>query len=202
MKIIEVLFMNTSNLLNDKLFCVLLPGGQVLKTARRIQKRISEHYNIYEKGSYPQIHITINRIKKKSVSYVLDSMDKLVRENDSPIELIIDKFRCYHSDKNNFLVLTLKKTPSLHDFSCRLHSKLSVRGLSTIENFDKWEYHITLINNDFAKNPLTYNQFNELCFRLDEVNNSYISYADKLELWRPILNSSEKCIRTFKLDKN
>jgi len=50
--------------LDNEYFLVLIPGEELVETASKVQKIVSEHYDLYPDQIYPQLHITIDRIEK------------------------------------------------------------------------------------------------------------------------------------------
>ncbi|MFP4662265.1 MAG: 2'-5' RNA ligase family protein [Halanaerobiales bacterium] len=186
--------------LEDELFLVLLLKGEVLKYSKEIQTMIANHYNVYEDGTYPELHITIDRIKKQS----LESSTELIEEvlahlSIEKIEIELDKFVCYRGYEDNFLALKIKETPSLLELTNSLHNSLVDEGISVIENYDDWQFHITILSNVFASNPITDHNFDSLCFFLEGKEKDYKSYSDRLEIWSPTMDPTKKCLASFQL---
>lgn len=188
-----------SSVLRDELFIVLIPQGEVMELAQKIQMDISNYYNIYKKGYYPEIHLTLDRINKEDVEKTVTVIKKMLNNFTTPIELVIDEFSCYHLSSDRFLVIKVSETKSLVKFSNKLHSQLAKKGISTIDNYINWDFHITLISNIFAENPISEQDFKNLCFIFDGIEGSCVSFAESLEVWRPTLNPQKKCIKSFGL---
>lgn len=188
-----------SDLIDNELFVVLIPGGEVLSLAQKIQKRISNYYNIYKEDAYPQIHLTIDKVKFKDKEKSLKIIDKVVKKLEQPIKIEINQFSCYYLSSNKFLVLKVEETDSLKDFARKLHFKLSEKNLSVIDDYDNWEYHITLISNIFAENPVSNKDFNKLCYIFNGQKNSCKDYATYLEIWKPTLDPEKKVVQNYKL---
>lgn len=184
--------------LSEELFIVLLPDGEVLEVAQEVQRRISEHFDLYEEGFYPQIHITLDRIKKDNIEDALPIIRQVVEQSE-PVEITIDKFECFDCFDNKVLVLDVLTNKSLDRFATRLHQKLMEEGLSTIDNYEQWNYHISLINNVFAKNPLSEKEFDQLCLTFDGLSSKCKSSAIAVEIWRPTLDPSRKCVESLEL---
>ncbi|MFW6022965.1 MAG: 2'-5' RNA ligase family protein [Halanaerobiaceae bacterium] len=185
--------------LNEELFIVLLLNGDVLKELKRIQKLLLDHYKLYDKGIYPELHITIDRIPKNCLCDAKKIIKKVVNRS-KPVKIELDKYVCYHqSHQENFLVLETKDTISLKKFSRDLHEELSRHDLSTIDDYEKWQYHITILSSMFARKPLTDQDFEGLCWFLEGKEKKCESYSDEIEIWSPTLDDDEKCIATFKI---
>lgn len=178
---------------------MLLPSGSVKKFAEKIQKDISSHFNIYYERSYPEMHLTVNKINKdvehkKAVKIIEDVCSKV-----NPVKIKIEEFDCLFNYENNFLVLKVARTESLMKFAGKLHRVLKQKGMTVIENFDNWEFHITLISNHFAKNPLDKKDFSNLYRFYSGVNLPCMATTNRVELWRFTVDPSRKCIAQFEL---
>ena len=186
--------------LNEELFLVLLLKGEVLDYAKYVQKIIAKHYNIYEDGIYPELHITLDRIKKQRFKDAVNIMEKVIKESQyKGLKVELNKFVCYRQQEDNFLVLKIKDTPSLVDFANSLHSSLIKRDISVISDYQKWEFHITILSNIFANNPITDLDFESLCFFMEGKEQNLYSYSDRLEIWSPTIDPTKKCLASFQL---
>jgi len=186
--------------MDNELFLILRPEGKVLQFSRKVQREISSHYNIYYDGLYPEIHITLDKIDKE---IELDKTKEIIHgvcKRFRPVQIMINEFDCYLHFENNFLVLQVEKTESLLNFSRTLHKKLMEADISLIKNYQNWKFHITIISNFFAKNPLGDQKFQDLCDFFSGVNFPCVSEARFIELWRFTVDPSRKCIARFKLE--
>ncbi|MCG8515134.1 MAG: 2'-5' RNA ligase [Halanaerobiales bacterium] len=187
--------------LKDELFIVLLPQGEVLQRASEVQQIIAEQYQVYATGNYPGIHITIDRFKRGDIRPV-EEIIKEVLKKSRPIEIVLQQFACYkNTEQNNFLVLKLKETASLREFSYTLHQRLASGGFSTISDYAKWEFHITVLSNLFSDNPLPAVDFENLCLSLAGEKYPCSARAERLEIWSPDPNPAKRCIKGFKLEQ-
>ncbi|MFW6028929.1 MAG: 2'-5' RNA ligase family protein [Halanaerobiales bacterium] len=184
--------------LKNELFIVLLLEEEVLEKCQAIQKEIAEHYNIYPEGNYPELHITLDRIKKEDLSKARDILQQ-VASKFSAVKIELDSFSCYRQMDSKFLVLKIKQNESLIAFANQLHLELEKEGLSTIENYDNWEYHITILSNIFAENPINNLDFESLCAFMEGDNYIAQSYSDKVEIWSPVNIPEDKCLYSLKL---
>mgnify|MGYP006291568401 CR=1 FL=1 len=183
----------------DELFVVLTLQGQVKNTARRLQKVIADHYDLFATEEYPQLHITIDRIKKNKVSQAREIILKIV-QNSPPVKVKINNLDCLEASENNrFLVLDVEKTDSLLTLAYKLHKELSNKGISTISNYDDWKFHITIVNNLFSNNPIPEDDFRDLCLFIEGADTSSSSLADRIEIWRPVLDPLSKTLESIKL---
>lgn len=185
--------------LKNELFVVLIPGGLVADGARKLQRAVLQKYDLNKKGKkLPPLHVTLDRIKKERKMEAARIALKTLQETTGEINILLEDFTCLKSYENQFLVLRVKPTDSLLQFSERLHEKLFQRDISTLDNYEEWKYHITLVNNNFVDSPLSPDDFNRLCRELSNETNKIISRAKRLEIWRAA--SQEENRKYFSLD--
>ncbi|MFW6381553.1 MAG: 2'-5' RNA ligase family protein [Bacillota bacterium] len=182
--------------LERELFIVLLPTGEVLEIARGIQSELAEIYELYKPGEAPVIHITLDRISRQGVDRTWEILEELTRDSP-PIKVEVDSLDCYRLN-SRYLVLNVVDTGSLTVFTRELHSRLKQEGLSTIDNYQDWNFHISITNNIFTDNPIPEDKFERLCQALEGIKHQGSSYSDKVEIWRPALDSS-RSLAEFKL---
>jgi 2'-5' RNA ligase len=181
--------------LEKEFFIVLTLNHEDLEPAIKIQQIVAEKYDLYEDNEYPELHITLDRIKKEKV----DTAEKIIStivQQASPIEIEIENLKCFRHT-NNFLILDVAATPSLEEVANSIHNQLAKKNISTIENYQEWQYHITLISNFFADNPIPQFELDQLCLNLDGIPHQISTTAKAIEIWRPKLESSEKLISSF-----
>ncbi len=188
----------------NELFVVLIPDGEVLQLAKKLQKKISDHYNIYKEGCFPQIHITINKVDKNDKNKLLKITSNLVSNWNKPIKLSISDFDCYYlKNNNNFLVLRVEKNETLSEFANLLQQRLLKANINLIEDYNSWDFHITIISNLFAKNPLNEHNFKKLCSLLNNINKPNISKISSqiniMEIWKPVLQKEDKFMKRYYL---
>ncbi|WP_018247221.1 hypothetical protein [Orenia marismortui] len=183
--------------LEEELFIVLIPERKDLNPALKLQKDISEQYNLYEGGIYPQLHITLDRINKDALNSAKNIIRDISKKIDE-IDIRINNFKCLQI-KEKFLVLQVNKTESLLNLSNKLHNRLTELGISTIDNYNEWEFHMSLISNQFAKNKIPEKDLSELCLTLDGIPQNISTKAKEIQIWRPTLDPEKKCIASFKL---
>ncbi len=182
----------------DECFIVLLPGGLVAENAGRLQRVISDEYELYNRDEMPPLHITLDRIRREDKLEAARIAVRALKENSTEMNIMVEDFNCMSQDDNRFLVLNVRATNSLQEFSRELHDRLSDAGISTLDNYDEWQFHITLVNNHFVDRPLTFSDFKGLCLELEDEVSRIISPARRLEIWRPI--SDEEKRRYFSID--
>ncbi len=186
--------------LDNEYFVVLIPGEKLVETAAQVQKIVSEHYNLYPDQIYPQLHITIDRIEKKYEEKAEKILQKKVKEFGE-IEIEVDRFSCIKFSGEHQLVLEINETPSLRKFAEEIHRELYEQNISTIENYDEWIFHITIISNIFAKNPIPMDELTEICLFMEGMSRPLSAHAEQLEIWKPTLDPVEKIIASFDLGK-
>lgn len=187
--------------LSKEFFVVLLPGGQVKQRVNIIQKEISRRYGLMESDYFPEVHITIDRLNKNLINEA-DIVIRKVIKNSTPVEIVLNEFTCYHrTADNNFLVMQLKETPSLKEFTSNLHQELISGGISSIHNYDEWKFHITVVSNLFASHPLPEIDFNGLCMAFEGEVCPCSSVVERLEIWRPTIDLENRCVRKYLLTR-
>lgn len=185
--------------LENEYFLVLIPGKELVQTASQVQKIVSEHYNLYPDQIYPQLHITIDRIAKDKAERAEEILTKKIKEFGK-IEIEVDRFSCIKFSDQHQLVLEVNETESLHNFSQALHQSLQAEGISTIENYEEWMFHITIISNIFAENPIPVDELTEICLFMEGMSRPLTAASEKLEIWKPTLDPVEKIIASFDLN--
>ncbi|TDO77644.1 2'-5' RNA ligase superfamily protein [Halanaerobium saccharolyticum] len=185
--------------LENEFFIVLIPGKELVETASQVQKIVSEHYNLYPDQIYPQLHITIDRIEKKKAERAREILAEKVKEFGK-IEIEVDRFSCIKFSDQHQLVLEVNETESLQKFSEAVHQSLAAEGISTIENHEEWMFHITIISNIFAENPIPVDELTEICLFMEGMSRPLSAAAEKMEIWRPTLDPGEKVIASFILN--
>ncbi len=185
--------------LENEYFLVLIPGKELVETASQVQKIVSEHYNLYPDQLYPQLHITIDRIAKNRAERAEEILAKKVKEF-AKVEIEVDRFSCIKFSDQHQLVLEVNETESLRKFSESVHQTLRAEGISTIENYEEWMFHITIISNIFAENPIPVDELTEICLFMEGMSRPLAAAAEKLEIWRPTLDPVEKIIASFNLN--
>lgn len=182
--------------LDKEYFLVLIPGEELVETASQVQKIVSEHYDLYPDQIYPQLHITIDRIDNSKVESAKKILKQKVKEFGR-IEIEVDRFSCIKFSDQHQLVLEVNETESLKEFSQAIHQKLMKKEISTIENYEEWMFHITIISNIFAENPIPMDELTEICLFMEGMSRPLSAHAEKLEIWRPTLDPVEKIIASF-----
>jgi len=185
--------------LDNEYFLVLIPGEELVETASKVQKIVSEHYDLYPDQIYPQLHITIDRIEKTKAKRAEEILAAKVKDFDK-IEIEVDRFSCIKFSDQHQLVLEVNETESLELFSEAVHRSLAAEGISTIENYEEWMFHITILSNIFAENPIPVDELTEICLFMEGMSRPLAADAEKLEIWRPTLDPVEKIIASFDLD--
>ncbi|WP_027340631.1 2'-5' RNA ligase family protein [Halonatronum saccharophilum] len=183
--------------LDKELFIVLTLDDEGIRPALNIQKKIIENYNLYEDEPYPQLHITLDRIYKDSLEEAKEIIELIVSKSPK-IDVQINNFKCFFV-KDKFLVLDVAKTPSLNQLATKIHQKLIDKGVSSIEKYEEWDFHMTILNNRFSQNPMPNKDYEKLCLALDGVPKKLSTKAKALEIWRPSLRADEKILVAYQL---
>jgi len=185
--------------LKDEYFIVLTLKGKVARVANRVQRLIAEHYELYNGGDYPVLHVTIDRIDKNRIDDAIKILNEIIQDLD-PIKLAIEEINCFEvSDGEHLLLLDVKNTSSLLSSAQFIHDEFTEDNISTINNYDDWNFHITIINNYFATNPISKEDFSDVKYLLENFKVPVNSYADKLEIWQASLQPDERVLKSYDL---
>ncbi|MFW6382143.1 MAG: 2'-5' RNA ligase family protein [Bacillota bacterium] len=185
--------------LEKELFIVLIPGGEVKKQAGKIQELIADNFNIYDKMSRPELHVTIDRIKKTGIKTSINYIETIINKWDEKVNIALKSFNCFHQKDDRYLVLKIRPTKSLIKLSKRIHFGLSKLNLSTIQNYKEWRYHITIVNNALINKEITKYDFTKLCELIDGQEKDVISKVERIEIWQATVNNNEKIIYSKRL---
>ncbi len=180
--------------LDREYFVVLLPEGKLKKEIDRLQQRLADYYDLYQDEELPELHITIDRIHRDKLSEAGEIITETVRNFSREIIMELEDLTCLQQLNDNFLVLKLNLTQSLEDFARKLHTRLSAEGISTLEDYSSWDFHITLVNNQFVENPISDFDFNKLCDFVEGRSRSSIGRAGRIEIWKPTLETDKKVV--------
>jgi len=183
--------------LEEEYFVVLTFNYSDLKPVLEIQKAIAEHYNLYKREEYPELHITIDRIKKDSFIEAKKVLEKVV-DDAKKIQVKVTDFKCFQLS-NNSLTLQVDKTEGLKKLSNKIHDRLGKNGISTIDKYNQWNFHITLVSNHFVETSIPNVDFDKLCYLLEGKEYSLCTSVEAVEIWRPVLDPNKKQVASFEL---
>ena len=183
--------------LDKEYFVVLTLDYEDLAPAVKIQNIIADKYDLYDENDCPELHVTIDRINKEKVTEAKKIIDTITKEIEE-IKIEINNLKCFRHT-NNFLILDVKNTPSLTETANKMHNSLEQQNISTIKNYEDWKFHITLISNHFADNPIPKFELDQLCLNLDGVPHEISTTAKAIEIWQPKLDPEEKTIVSSKI---
>lgn len=186
--------------LNEEYFVVIIPRGKVRERARHVQKMIARHFGLYQDGNYPELHITIDRIYKKYANQAAKVLQKMMLKSKE-IMIELNEFTCYKQIDDRYLVMKVAETQSLVNFADDLHIRLKEKGISTIDDYRNWEYHITVLSNMFTDNPVSNLDFAELCTSLEGKEMNCESKVNRIEIWSPVSKQEDKCLYSFKFNE-
>ena len=178
--------------LEEEYFIVLTLNYDDLAPAVKIQQIIADKYDLYDENEAPELHITIDRIAKKKTTAAKKIISSLTEEIKE-IKIEIKNLKCFRHT-NNFLILDVKDTPSLTEAAHKIHQKLAQKNISTLEDYTDWKFHITLISNHFADNPIPKFELDQLCLNLDGIPHEISTTAKAIEIWQPKLDPNKKLI--------
>lgn len=191
--------MTNNSTFEDQYFVILKPEGEVLELSKLLQKKLSEQFDLYPEGIYPEIHITLDRIKQSRLDEAVEIIENVILKY-TKVDISVKNFDCYSFQENNFLVLNVEENKKLVEFSNELHSRLAEKNISTIENYEEWKFHISLASTVFTETKKDFkDEFENICFRFDGIQTPRECKAGVLEIWRPTLDEDIKCLKQFQL---
>ncbi len=182
--------------LTNQLFVVLTLPEKDISPLSQLQEKVAAAYNLFPDGQYPELHITLDKVQIEGVQTATQTIRKIAA-NTQQVKIEIDDFTCFD---NNFLVLNIAETDSLLTVSNTLHNKLRSRQLSTIYNYQDWQFHITLISDLLSDKSIPQVDFNKMCSLLEGINHPLTTHAQNIELWRPTLDPEAKVITSYSLE--
>lgn len=185
--------------LAEELFIVLVPDDKFLESVLRLQQKVGEIYNLFEDDEYPQLHITLDRVKK-SFQQRAEMVIKQFVNSAAPVQIKLDHYSCFYLTDDRHLVLKLAETESLFNFAYGIHNRLKSANLSTIEDYKEWIFHMSVVNNMFADNPIPLDEFDNICLLLEGLESPSTFTVDTLQIWRPTLEAEEKVVRSYHLE--
>ncbi|MGM0414384.1 MAG: 2'-5' RNA ligase family protein [Bacillota bacterium] len=185
--------------LEEELFIVLIPGGEVKKQADKIQRLIADNFDIYDKMSRPELHVTIDRIKKTGVKTSINYIETIINSWNEKVNIALKSFNCFHQEDDRYLVLKIRPTKTLIKLGKKIHFGLSKLNLSTIQDYKEWRYHITIVNNALINKEITKYDFTKLCELIDGQEKDLISPVERIEIWQASANNNEKIIFSKKI---
>ncbi len=181
--------------LEEENFIVLIPDLKPIQKITSLRQFIAHHYNLYDKNYSPELHLTIDRINKNNSNQATKLLEKIVA-NTELFKICISNFECIEFN-DTFLTVNIDKTDPLINFTNQVHNQLAKKGFSSIKSYEEWNYHITLINNNFSKRPMPKKDLNKICSILNKKANPTKTKIKRLEIWKPTLKPKEKVIASF-----
>ena len=187
--------MKSASLVNEN-FVVLIPGGSVLSASMKLQELIKSNINIKDERLFPEIHITIDRIKKERTKEAIEIIEKITNEFPK-ISIALNDFSCYHLSQDKFLVLNINKTNSLSKYAKKIHQELYMKNITTINNYDEWNFHITILSNLFSRRSISDKVFKDLCKLFSDLASPCVADIDRVDIWKPTLKPDKKLIYSY-----
>ena len=181
--------------LDEENFIVLIPDLKPIQKITSLRQFIANHYNLYNKNYSPELHLTIDRIDKNSSTQAIKLLEKIVA-NTETFKISISNFECIEFN-DTFLTVNVDRTKPLINFTNCVHQKLERKEISTIDTYNDWNYHITLINNNFSQRPMPEEELDKICSILNKKANPTKTKIKRLEIWKPTLDPKEKVIASF-----
>ncbi len=168
---------------NLRYYLVAIPEGEIADKGKALQKEFSTLYQIYREP-YPPLHITVGVL-----SFPLEKLARIqskiaeVIKPSLPLRLLTLGESCF-PDPYKSINLSIERSKELVELSARVIDFVTGIGF-TAEPFDGWDYHISLVNRNYAAREWTEAEFEDACRRLRKERLILNGTARRLELWDP-----------------
>ena len=180
----------------DKYYLVAIPDGDIAVRGAALQEGFSRSYGVYS-DPYPPLHLTVGVL-----SFPPGSLEKVKAAMAGaiipflPLTLLSLGESCFPAPFKS-INLSIERSATLVELSARVHRAVTGAGYGA-ESFEHWDYHISLVNCNYAAREWSEAEFREACRLLARENLVLTGSARRLELWEPsfpplkILASFEK----------
>lgn len=164
-------------------YLAAIPEGEIAARGSALQKEFAARYGVYREP-YPPLHLTV------AVLYFPPAHLAAVREALSaavapflPLALQTASESCFPAPFKsiNFAVV---RSEALVKLSARAGEAAASAGF-TAESFEYWDYHISLVNCNYAVREWSEAEYQEACLRLAREKLQLKGWARRLELWDP-----------------
>lgn len=166
------------------LYVVGIPQGELIETAKSIQRRLDKQYGLFG-GVYPPLHLTLNVFYSRNQEslHKAASTLRMLLQGQPPFKITVNGASCFNPPYKS-LHLQAQKNSMLESISRRIHRGLALRGVPS-QNMKNWDFHITLVDPLFAQREWTLQEFKQVCRILKNEKLRLHGWVKKLELWMP-----------------
>lgn len=166
-----------------KYYLVAIPEGEIADRAKALQKELSTLYGIYREP-YPPLHITVGVITfpARELYSIQTKLQNTVIPY-LPLKLSTLGESCF-PDPHKSINLSIERTGELVELSSKVIALVNEAGFSA-DSFENWDYHISLVNCNYATREWTEEEYEEACRRLRRERLVLTGAARRLELWDP-----------------
>lgn len=165
-------------------YLVAIPEGEMAARAEALQKEFSLRYGIYREP-YPPLHVTVAVIElpPAGLSRLRPKLAEIIKPF-LPLQLIAQGESCFPEPYKS-INISIKHTPELVQLSAAVINLVTGLGYNAV-SFDGWDYHISLVNCNYAAREWSEEEFEDACRRLSQEKLSFSGTARRLELWEPL----------------
>jgi 2'-5' RNA ligase len=164
-------------------YLVAILEGAIAARGEALQKEFSRRYRVYREP-YPPLHLTVGVL-----SFPTDRLAPL-REILAgiivpflPLALRTLGESCFPAPFKS-INLSVENTRPLAGLSERVARAVTSAGYEA-EAFENWDYHISLVNCNYAAREWSEAEYQEACRRLARENLVLTGQSRRLELWDP-----------------
>ena len=166
-----------------KYYLVAIPEGKIAEKGEALQKEFSALYRIYCEP-YPPLHITVAVLSfpLEALAQIETNLAEAIKSR-LPLKLLTLGESCF-PDPYKSINLSIERSRELVNLSTRVIELITDAGFIA-ESFDGWDYHISLVNRNYAAREWTEAEFEDACRRLRKERLVLTGTAHRLELWDP-----------------
>ena len=168
------------------LFLMARPSGRVYELGTAIQNYINDRFELFPKGELPPLHMTVERITVESEAEIRRASQIIgpcVAEY-SAFEMRVTGFSCFGSPHKS-VNLRVERDRVLEALAIDLNERLMRAGFEVRDSIGDYEYHISLVNPNFALREWSESEYEEACMIVKDAETAVMWPVDELELWYP-----------------
>lgn len=166
-----------------KYYLAAIPEGEIACKGRELQALFSNRYGVYRKP-YPPLHVTVGIITfpREEIMTIIEAIKVSVKPY-LPVDLLSTGESCFPQPYKS-LNLSIETTKQLVNLSETIKETVENTGFIA-ESFESWDYHISLVNSNYAAREWRDEEYKEACRFLTRQNIRLKGGARRLEMWEP-----------------
>lgn len=187
--------------MDDRLFLVFRPTGDVLIEVEQMQRELADRYQLYT-GPLPPVHVTVCSFVPSVTHPLLETVATIneVCRPRQPFEVTISGFS-FFPEPYLSVNLAIADLPVLRQLASEIRSALAGKHIEVPPLQPDWQPHMSLANNVFADHPWGPKEYEEVKGQLASHCYRARWLVTRLELWRPRYEPHLAIVATFPLGK-